>query len=259
MGHSINMVNTKRYELFKPDLNDQFKQLCGSHTPVTKLLFRDDLSKPVKEASKTNEEGVRVSSKLKTYYDKQQKRANFSHRTHHQSPKPLLWKWPIRGQERDYIWISRRRAKQIKTNFCQTSRPTTFSGESENNVDHSRSVIVPHVAGRLKQFVAVWQTITSDYCILISIKGVKIEFLNYPKQTMIPREYNFDATEVVIIDKQVETFLQTVIEAKNTLWRRVYISNIFIRPKKDGLYRLILNLKSLNQFVSIPPFQNGKP
>ena len=39
MGHSINEVNIKRRELVKPDLNDQFKQLCGSHTPVTKLLF----------------------------------------------------------------------------------------------------------------------------------------------------------------------------------------------------------------------------
>lgn len=43
MGHPINEVNTKRRELIKPDLNDQFKQLCGSHTPVTKLLFGDDL------------------------------------------------------------------------------------------------------------------------------------------------------------------------------------------------------------------------
>ena len=95
---------------------------------------------------------------------------------------------------------------------------------------------------RLKQFVSVWQTITFDYstCILSSIKGVKIEFVDYPKQTMIPREYNFDATEFVIIDKQIEKFLQTgVIET----------TKIFIRPKKDGSYRLILNLKNLNQFV----------
>ena len=39
VGHSINEVNIKRRELIKPDLNDQFKQLCGSHTTVTKQLF----------------------------------------------------------------------------------------------------------------------------------------------------------------------------------------------------------------------------
>ena len=74
--------------------------------------------------------------------------------------------------------------------------------------NHNSSVNVPYVAGRLKQFVSVWQTITSDYCILSSIKGVKIEFVDCPKQTMIPREYNFDATEVVIIDQQIEKFLK---------------------------------------------------
>ena len=48
-----------------------------------------------------------------------------------------------------------------------------------------------------------WQTITSDYFILSGVKGVKIEFATYPKQTIIPREYNFNANEV-IIDNQIE-------------------------------------------------------
>ena len=90
MGHSINEVSIKRRELIKPDLNDQFKQLCGSHTPVTKLLFGDDLPKSVKEISETNKVGVKVSSKPPTHYNKQQKRSNFSHRTHHQNQKPFF-------------------------------------------------------------------------------------------------------------------------------------------------------------------------
>ena len=118
-----------------------------------------------------------------------------------------------------------------------------------NDIDHKSSVNVPYVAGRQKQFVSVWQTITSDFFILSSITGVKIEFVDYPKQTMIPREYNFDATEVVINDKQIETFLQTGVIETTTYCEGEYISNIFIRPKKDGSYRLILNLKNLNQFV----------
>ena len=98
MGHSINEVNIKRRELIKPDLNDQFKQLCGSHTPVTKLLFGDDLPKSVKEISETNKVGVKVSSKPPTHYNKQQKRSNFSQRTHHQSQKPFLWKYQGPGK-----------------------------------------------------------------------------------------------------------------------------------------------------------------
>ena len=57
-GHSFNEVNTKRREHIKPDLNDQFKQLCGSHMPVTKLLFGDYLPKSVKEISETNTESA---------------------------------------------------------------------------------------------------------------------------------------------------------------------------------------------------------
>ena len=98
IGHSINEVNIKRRELIKPDLNDHFKQLCGSHTPVTKLLFGDDLPKSVKEISETNKVGVKVSSKSPTHCNKQQKRSNFSHRPHHQSQKPFLWKYQRPGK-----------------------------------------------------------------------------------------------------------------------------------------------------------------
>ena len=130
-----------------------------------------------------------------------------------------------------------------------------FQVSLSNDIHHNTAVNVPYVAGRLKQFVSVWQTITSDYFILSSIKGVKIEFVEYPKQTMIPREYNFDATELVIIDRQIEKFLQTGVIEKTTPCEGGYISNIFIRPKKDGSYRLILNLKYLNQFVQYHQFK----
>lgn len=62
-GHSVNELNLKRRELIKPDLNDQYKQLCGSQTAVTKLLFGDDLPKSVKEITETNKVGQKVSSK----------------------------------------------------------------------------------------------------------------------------------------------------------------------------------------------------
>ena len=106
MGHSINEVNIKRRELIKPDLNDQFKQLCGSHTPVTKLLFGDDLPKSVKEISETNKVGVKVSSKPPTHYNKQQKRSNFSHRTHHQNQKPFYGN--IKGQGRSHLDLKKK-------------------------------------------------------------------------------------------------------------------------------------------------------
>ena len=53
-----------------------------------------------------------------------------------------------------------------------------FQVSLSNDIDHNTAVNVPYVAGRLKQFVSVWQTITSDYFMLSSIKGVKLSLLN---------------------------------------------------------------------------------
>lgn len=63
---------SKRCELIKLDLNDQFKQLCGSHTPVTKLLIGDDLPKLVKESGhqgfvKTTDTLQQTTEKIKHF------------------------------------------------------------------------------------------------------------------------------------------------------------------------------------------------
>ena len=97
--------------------------------------------------------------------------------------------------------------------------------------------------------MSLWQTITSDYFILSVVKGVRIEFAAYPKQIIIPREYYFNATEVIISDNQIEQFLETGVTEKTTHSKGECISNMFIRPKKYGSYRLLLNLKYLNEFV----------
>ena len=54
--------------------------------------------------------------------------------------------------------------------------------------------------------------------------------------------------------KQIEKFLQTGVIETTTYCEGeyMYISNIFIRPKKDGLYHPILNL---NQFVQYRHFK----
>ena len=129
MGHSINEVNIKRRELIKPDLKDQFKQLCCLHTPVTKLLFGDDLPKSVKEISETNKVGVKGFVKTTdTLQQTAEKIQLFSSPT--PSESEAFFFGNIKDQGRDHTWTSKRRANQINTNFCQTSRPPTFSGES---------------------------------------------------------------------------------------------------------------------------------
>jgi len=61
MSHSVYEANLVRRELIRPDLNEHYKQLCSSQTPISKFLFGDDLPKAVKEISETNKVSQRVS------------------------------------------------------------------------------------------------------------------------------------------------------------------------------------------------------
>ena len=129
IGHSINEVNIKRRELIKSDLKDRFKQLCGSHTPVTKLLFGDDLPKsvkkisvkPIKWASRFHQNHRHITTN-----SRKDQTIIMAHTIRVRS----LFYGNIKGQGRDHTWTPKRRANPINTNFCHTSRPPTFSGES---------------------------------------------------------------------------------------------------------------------------------
>ena len=91
--------------------------------------------------------------------------------------------------------------------------------------------------------------ITSDKEILTSVRGATIEFDTRPHNTKRPQSV-FSVEESAIIDSEVTKLLsKNIIETTDHTPCEV-ISNIFIRPKKDGGHRLILNLKGLNQFVT---------
>ena len=104
-------------------------------------------------------------------------------------------------------------------------------------------------AGCLTESISNWQMITSDKEILTSVRGATIEFDTQPYNTKRPQS-TFSAEESAIIDSEVAKLLsKNIIETTDHTPYEV-ISNIFIRPKKDGGYRLILNLKGLHQFVT---------
>ena len=93
---------------------------------------------------------------------------------------------------------------------------------------------------------------THDKWILDVVKGYKIEFIGEPFQFHIPNSLNFSAIEYEAAQKEIEKFLQKqIIEKVNdNHLENTFYSNIFLRPKKDGSFRIILNLKNLNDFVS---------
>ena len=89
-----------------------------------------------------------------------------------------------------------------------------------------------------------------------AIKYHHIEFdAEYPTQTVKPSKINFSAAEIMSIDAEIAKLVSKEVLQVTTRVPDGFISNIFIRPKKDGAFRMILNLKPLNKFVDYHHFK----
>ena len=95
---------------------------------------------------------------------------------------------------------------------------------------------------------------TSDQVILDAIKHYHIEFeANTPVQPYPPKQIHFSPGEREIITEEISKLLSKGVLEK-TEYAEGDISTIFVPPKKDGSYRMILNLKTL-EFVSYYHFK----
>ena len=72
--------------------------------------------------------------------------------------------------------------------------------------------------------------------------GYKIEFFVPPVQFDIPRPIKFSRQETANVDAHITKFLEKGIIVESSHEDGECISNIFLQPKKDGSYRMILNL-----------------
>lgn len=103
-------------------------------------------------------------------------------------------------------------------------------------------------AGRLQNFSSNWERFTSDPWVLDTIKGCTIEFEEGPNFSS-RKELHFNSNEADIVDKEVVQLCEKGVIIKSEHCQGECISPIFIRPKKDGSHRVILNLKNLNKSI----------
>ena len=113
------------------------------------------------------------------------------------------------------------------------------------NIAQSR----PFNAGRIQEFFANSQNITSDSTVLDMVKGCTLEFATYPHHTCHPKEIKFSLRECLAIKIELQRLLDKGIIIPSEHETCEFISTIFVRPKADGSFRLILNLKRLNDHI----------
>ena len=104
--------------------------------------------------------------------------------------------------------------------------------------------------GGVEKKVQNWQTLTSDPRILDLVRGVKLDFMEPPQQDKIPHEIKFSAEESILVQQELDRFVNMGILAESTIQPGDFVSNLFTRPKKEpGKLRILANLKQLNLFV----------
>ena len=104
-------------------------------------------------------------------------------------------------------------------------------------------------AGCIRHSLGAWKEITSDREIISTVMGLKIDFDEPPQQQFLP-PCKRPASEEAVIDLEVKKLLsKSVIEPTRHSHGEI-ISDVFVRVKKDGGHRMILNLKNLNQYAN---------
>ena len=111
-------------------------------------------------------------------------------------------------------------------------------------------------AGQVRHFIKNWAILTSDPFILNAVKHYHIEFEgDFPIQTQRPYQIRFSAEETQIIDSEILKYSSKRVIEPACVTPESFVSTIFIRPKKDGSHRMILNLKPFNEFVDYNHFK----
>lgn len=101
----------------------------------------------------------------------------------------------------------------------------------------------------MKEYYDEWCKLTSDVYVLSCIKCLEIEFLEVPVQKYRPSEYRLNKQKSEFIDKQLVMLLEKGAIVFQDDVPGLYLSNIFLVPKPNGTFRMILDLSTLNNFV----------
>ena len=111
------------------------------------------------------------------------------------------------------------------------------------------------MGGQISYYKHEWEKITSDASILQTVEGEVIEFNVLPPDRHFAVNPKTDKIEERAIDLQIQEMLtkRIIVPSKHEIHE--YVSPIFVTAKQDETFRLILNLKKLNEYVTYEHFK----
>ena len=111
------------------------------------------------------------------------------------------------------------------------------------------------VAGQIRFCISEWENITSDSEILKMVSGVDIEFNQLPVQDQPIVNHCLSKQQTAVVDDELSDLLKKGVVRQVGHSDQEYISPIFLVPKKENKWRMILNLKKLNLDVEYQHFK----
>ena len=154
-------------------------------------------------------------------------------------PEPALQKEKITKQRQEIMG----QLLQIK------NRVSGFGSFLPNLVNYLQMLCHTFKAGQVAAHFTAWRTLTNDKILLSDVLGAAIECTATPVQHKLPNQI-FSEHEYPIVRQEVHKLLEKRVITKVSPIPGQILSNVFLRPKKDGTHRLILNLKRFNESVS---------
>ena len=116
--------------------------------------------------------------------------------------------------------------------------------------------IAKYQAGNINNCFSALLNITNDKHILDIVKeGLIIDFRQVPKSNINYNAAKFNNSEINIIDMEVNKLMTKVVIIECSSDLGDFISPVFVRRKKDGTHRIILNLKQLDIYVNCIHFK----
>lgn len=113
-----------------------------------------------------------------------------------------------------------------------------------------------YIGGRIQNFIDFWKDVTQDNVVLDYVRGVQLEFDSMPVQDYPMPEIRCSQFESEAISGEIEKYLELgIISPVYEHIEGEYVSKIFPRPKKDGGWRIILDLSPLNKDVVYEHFK----
>lgn len=163
-----------------------------------------------------------------------------------------------RQLQRQRLWKQQKHSKARVVNLCDgDSSSEKVSNVIKTQIEQTVIATKGLVAGRLKKFVNFWENMTLDPNILDMVSGCHLEFVDgtAPVQHKPPKPLPFNRTEKEIIHLELATLIKKGVVEPAEHCIGEFISNIFIRKKRDGTFRTIFNLKQFNESIPYHHFK----